>query len=423
MTDIDNPVIKWFHICNKYTHDIENVTHYIMAGGKLNLNEDYDKFLEIYAKNINYKTSIVELRTNIFKFFVDFDILSSEFFDIRDYVSSIQEFIYNVYKKYYKCIVSKASCEIEKIKNEVKYSKYGFHFNWPEILVDQETAIKLRDALVEHFNKLYGKVDIFYDNWDKIIDITVYTQNGLRMLGADKISRTDGRSLPNNRVYEIYHVYEDKEISNELTEFYKENTLEAVKDTSIRSNIKDITPYYNLPEFIREEDEDKNFQYNDSEKIILSNKDPKDIQIRKFFKNHAGTYRVEDLRKISYYKNTDTYIIESRSHWCQNINDYHTNNHIYFVLKPSGMVQKCRSESGKEDKEGKYCICRNFESPIVPCENSLRNVLKGGFLTKKNALIEKEPIIYNSGDCRPPSVIFNRITGNHKFKTPPKQKK
>tara|TARA_B100000963_G_scaffold361967_1_gene401406 strand:+ start:5163 stop:6434 length:1272 start_codon:yes stop_codon:yes gene_type:complete len=418
MTSIDNPVIKWLTSCNKYTHNKDEVTHYIMSGGKLNISEDYDKFLEKYSENIHFKTSIVELRTDIFKFFIDFDILSTEKFDINEYIRSIQEFIYNVYNTYYKCIVTKASSEIEKNKNDTKYFKYGFHFNWPDILVNKDIAIKLREALVEHFNKIYGKIDIFYDSWEKIIDISVYTQNGLRMLGADKISRTDGRNIANNRVYEIFLIYEDDKLNEDLTKKYKNNTLLAVKETSIRSNSKKTTPYYNLPEFIKEE-EINDYTVNENEQIILNTNDPRDIQIRKFFKNHAGTYRVEDLRKIKHYKNTDTYIIESRSRWCQNINDFHSNNHIYFVLKPGGMVQKCRSESGKENEKGKYCECRNFESPIVPCENSLRNVLKGGYLTKKNALIEKEPIDFKDGTCKPPSFVTNRLRGNFTFKTPP----
>ena len=45
-------------------------------GGKLDISEDHETFQIMYSKYIKYKNCIVERKTEFFKFFIDFDILS-----------------------------------------------------------------------------------------------------------------------------------------------------------------------------------------------------------------------------------------------------------------------------------------------------------------------------------------------------------
>ena len=95
----------------------------------------------------------------------------------------------------------------------------------------------------------FGKPDIFYENWDKIIDKTVYNQNGLRLLWSDKCKRSDNECEYENRIYVIYKIYEDYEENKDLTNKFLEDRLLALKSTSIRTDKQSITEYFNLVKY------------------------------------------------------------------------------------------------------------------------------------------------------------------------------
>ena len=98
----NSPLRSWFFSTNKIVKDsnIRNVTHYMLDGGKLDLTNDYILFQELYAKYFNYKNCIVEKKTNTFRFFIDFDVLSKEIINISEYTKCIQNVMSN--KKLFK---------------------------------------------------------------------------------------------------------------------------------------------------------------------------------------------------------------------------------------------------------------------------------------------------------------------------------
>ena len=98
---MENPLNTWFFSTGKIVTDskIQNVTHFMLDGGKIDLTKDHDIFQELYTKYINCKNCIVERKTDIFKFFIDFDVLSEVIIDIHEYALIIQQAISNIYKK------------------------------------------------------------------------------------------------------------------------------------------------------------------------------------------------------------------------------------------------------------------------------------------------------------------------------------
>lgn len=367
-----NSLKKWFLDNNKYTRDREKVTHYLLDGGKLNLSLDFETFLDNYIKHFDEKTCIVELKTNIFKFFIDFDILSIEIFDIDKYVKIIQDSIKDIYGDYHLCIITAPDKILEKNKNSIVYYKQGFHFHWPTLDVDKDTALKIRQFLINKLTTLNGNLK---DNtWDSIIDDSVYKSNGLRIIGADKCKLIEDKYFYENRVYMLYSVYinseKDEAKINEYNNLYK-----LLKDTSIRSSSSSISEYINLLDYETIEEKTD----IDPTKIIINDTDPKNIQIKKFFKNHVFLYSVSDIKTISQIK-TDSYLIQTKSKYCQNIKKSHTNNHVYFLLTTKGLVQRCHSNSCNEES---FC-CRDYQSPCIKCDFSLRNVLGGKYLNNTN---------------------------------------
>lgn len=406
----NNPLITWLYSCDKIVKNSDrSVTHFMLDGGKLDLTRDYDTFQEIYAKNILEKNCIVELKTDVFKLFIDFDVLSTEKIEMHKYIIDIQEIIKQLYETDALCIVTCADKNKKIKRDSVEYIKQGFHLHWPEIFVNKEVAIKIRAIIVIRFTTMYGKVAGFFENWEKIIDKTVYGHNGIRLIGADKCSISDGIKNYENRVYVIYSVYIGKVYDENITLEYKTNTLKSLKDTSIRCFEPNITRHTILPEYESDEDADEEKSGFD----IIKRGSPIYMAIQKFFINYATGYRVDDVRKIVKMKEKEIYIIESKSKFCQNIDDFHSNNHIFFKLTPFGFCQRCRSE-----RSGNFGCCRDYSSNLIQVSSTLQSAL--GW--KK----PKSKVKMDTKDFSVPSLLEKlegNITNKPKFTGPPKKGK
>lgn len=363
---MDNPLKLWFYSTGKIVTDTSLTTHYSMEGFKLNLSDDYDIFQELYAKNIKFKNCLVEKKTDFFRFFVDFDVLSESIVDEEPYLKCIQEVIYNIYNiKNLKCISTIPDKNVEIIKDNKTFLKQGFHFHWPDLIVDVETAIKIRSNILVNIKTIFGKVEHFDNDWEKIIDKCVYKKNGLRLIGSDKCTIADNTRVYEDRVYILKNVYIDKNSNRELVDYYTSNILALVKDTSIRSCETEITKYINLNDYEEEER-----QVSNSELVSISKKSLEYSEIVKFFKNHATGYNVEDLGNISKVRGKDMYLIYTKSKYCQNKQGFHKNNHIYFKLTPTGLCQKCLSQN-----TGLHGCCRDYQSSYVPLSTCIVTAL------------------------------------------------
>jgi hypothetical protein len=401
-----NPLRAWLFSTGKIVKNTSDriVTHYMLDGGKLDLTSDYDLFQELYTKYINFKNCIVEKKTNVFRFFIDFDILSKEIIDINAYAVSVQNVMCNVYNKCeMKCIITKADNPKEIKKGNDTFIKQGYHFNWPDITVDKNVALRIRENILISLNTIYGKPETFFDSWDKIIDKCVYDKNGLRLVGSDKCTYSDGKYTYENRVYNYYTTYIGNKLSEEHDDTYKCNLLKVIQDTSIRTDTQEITEFYDLPEY--EETEEDFESHNSGNFTLLSNENSEKNSILRFFKNHVTGYRVDDIRGILKSQMYDTlYLINTKSKYCQNKCGYHTNNHIYFKLTPAGICQMCMSENdGEPDNNGNVINCKNFESKRIPLSHDLMSSLKWG-VKQDNSISDKNVSLV--------SLMMDRISDN-----------
>jgi hypothetical protein len=415
-----NPLRVWLFSTGKIVKNAANtnVTHYMLDGGKLDLTADYQLFQELYAKYIDFKNCIVEKKTDIFRFFIDFDILSTEILNINTYAVSVQNVICNIYNNPdLKCIITKADNPKEVTKGDNVFIKQGYHFNWPDINVDKNVALRIRENILISLNTIYGKAETFLDSWDKIIDKCVYDKNGLRLVGSDKCTYSDGKYTYENRVYNYYTTYIGNKLSEEHDDTYKGNLLKVIQDTSIRTDTECITEFYDLPEY---EETEEDFSSNEPGNFtLLSNENSQKISILRFFKNHVTGYRVDDIRGILKSQMYDTlYLINTKSKYCQNKCGYHTNNHIYFKLTPAGICQMCMSENdGEPDDNGIVINCKNFESKRIPLSHDLKSSLKWG-VKQDNTISEKNVSLV--------SLMMDKISDNlsdKKALTGPKTRK
>lgn len=409
---MENPLNVWFFSTGKIVTDStkQEVTHFMFDGGKLDISSDHETFQLMYSKYIDHKNCIVERKTEFFKFFVDFDVLSEEIINIHEYIIVIQGTLSNLYKNNdLLCIVTGADKNKELHKSDKVYLKQGFHLHWPNLIVNKETAKCIRKNLIVNLTNVFGKNEKHYDTWEKIVDKCVYENNGLRLIGSDKCTISDGNKIYEERIYILKAVYIGTNTDESLFDFYKKDTFQLVKDTSIRSDEKCITKIYDLAEYVETEDVSETRCGN---LVNLSRTSIEYIAIEKFFKLHASGYRVEDIRSISQVKDKCIYLISSKSKYCQNKQDFHTNNHIYFKLSPSGLCQKCMSEN-----HGIHGPCREFQSKCVPITTALESTLKW----KK----PKSKEIKKTTNFSLPSfleTLENNITGKDTFMGPGKKK-
>lgn len=401
-----NPLRAWLFSTGKIVKDTtkRNVTHYMLDGGKLDLTSDYNLFQELYTKYIKFKNCIVEKKTNVFRFFIDFDILSTNVIDINTYAVSVQNVMCNIYNNNeLKCIITKADNAKEIKKGNDTFIKQGYHFNWPDITVDKNVALRIRENILISLNTIYGKPETFFDSWDKIIDKCVYYKNGLRLVGSDKCTYSDGKYTYENRVYNYYTTYIGNKLSETHDNIYKSDLLKVIQDTSVRTAILEITTFYNLPEY---EETEEDFESNNSGNFtLLSSENSQKNSILRFFKNHVTGYRVDDIRGILKSQKYDTlYLINTKSKYCQNKCGYHTNNHIYFKLTPAGICQMCMSENdGEPDDNGNVINCKKFESKKIPLSHDLMSSLKWG-VKQDNSISEKNVSLV--------SLMMDKISDN-----------
>lgn len=401
-----NPLRMWLFSTGKVVKDVStrNVTHYMLNGGKLDLTDDHDLFQQMYVKYIGFKNCIVEKKTDTFRFFIDFDILSTEIVNIDDYIVCVQNIMASIYKNNnLKCIITKAG-GLKKIKKgDTEYMKQGYHFNWPSILVNKSIALRIRDNILVSIKTIFGKPETFYESWDKIIDKCVYDKNGLRLVGSDKCTYSDGKYTYENRVYNYSNCYVGNKPSEIYNEIYNSELLKVIQDTSIRTSETNLTTFYNLPEYEETEEDfvsDASGNFN-----LLPNESSQRNSILKFFKNHVQGYRVEDIRGILKSNAYDTlYLINTRSKYCHNKCGYHANNHIYFKLTPVGICQMCMSENdGEPDSNGIITNCKKFESKRIPLTQDLKTCLKWGVKQDENISDKNVNIV---------SLMMDKISDN-----------
>jgi hypothetical protein len=410
---MDNPLDAWLHSTGKMVKDskLQNVTHLMLNGGKMDISNDHEEFQKLYSKYIKYKNYIVEKKTDFFKFFIDFDILSEVIINLEQYINIIQSTLSSLYKtNELLCIVTGANKNKEIIKENKKYIKQGFHLHWPGIIVNKETAKCIRKNLIVNLTNVFGKDIKHYDTWEKIIDRCVYETNGLRLVGSDKCTMADGIPVAEKRIYILMDVYIGTNKDESRKDFYESNTLQLIKDTSIRCDANSITDVHNLGDYIESEEPIK----TSDNQIHIQKGSSEYKSIEKFFKLHAAGYKVEDIRSIRRIKDKPMFLIYSKSKFCQNIQHFHSNNHIYFKLTPSGLCQKCLSES-----TGVHGPCREYQSMYVPITTALESSLKWKKPKPKNDEIKKQENFSLPGILE---NIENKLTAKQAFKGPGKKK-
>lgn len=359
-------------------------THLLMNGGKLKVpDEDIENFIMKYSQYSQMqKVYVIELKTNIFSFFLDLDFfqeigLPSHI--LLKYITTIQKSIYNILNNTHDPKETRTIVCITKdksiVKNNESYIKTGVHLYWPNIYVNKEYSLILRNIIIDALIDQYGERGS-HNTWEDVVDKTVLESNGLRMVGSRKLSNCNhcktqkvkneecvichgfGR-IDEGRIYEPMWIIDGKgkELKSELSKVLT-NQHKKIKETSIRTTFTDMPKMFKVPDqyllqhLIVKKRKNMRKMNNNQENSLFSiectnkeclEKDSKAFkETAKFIRNvfpHPKRIDIIEIFKKGVDKNY--YIVRTSSRFCLNINREHRSNHIYYYINKSFAYQKC----------------------------------------------------------------------------------
>jgi hypothetical protein len=393
-----NPLKKWV-LSNKFYIKITDTkekkttaSHFLLDGGIWSIPKDkYLNFLELLAIDLQNgeKHYICENRTSIFKFICDIDMFETEICSIEK-ISSIVTVLNQIVNEYYqekKVIICGADSKTVKI-NEIEMIKSGFHLVWPDIWISVDNAKKLRILFIEKLILTFGEREVF-NKWEDVVDLAVFEDNGLRMVGCRKMApckscknkkefRENCESCDGSGKKDENRIYSPKAVIGNCERTY----FSSISNFHVMLNETSIYNYNDVPETPLI----KNLDVVLTKKKI-KNKVVDDITLKvEAFIKRAYKSTHNRIKIIKLVKNESCYYAEPDDNFCMNVNRNHTSSTVYFQLSPSGVSQRCYCK--KESIEGRLNgMCKHYASPEIPLTKVLSLLLFGSASSKKKKIV------------------------------------
>jgi len=340
--------------------DDKTYNYLLLNGGKLQVDND-EEFLRMYVDHLGEQLFVVQMRTPVFKLFVDFDYEASYELSVIDCIELAKVFHESV------CLLFDKKTDNNMIVCTASHSKLkknkkvhtGLHFHWPSILVDSANAKLIREHIISEISSTFG--DIFGDIFN-MYDDSVYKSNGLRMKGSIK-SYSDKRSY-----WPVTVIHPDL-----TTEPFSGDHLNAIHQTSIRSSatLPDTlhSTLLNLSTEIKSPEHQENYYHLQASKK-WSSEDPLTVRCQEVILLNFPIYKELDNFKVKdvlvgLFGETDKRfgkemaIAHTNSTFCTNKKGHHQSSTVYFVFTKNDVVQRCFCHKEYDGKP-----CRSFKSEV-----------------------------------------------------------
>tara|TARA_R110001606_G_scaffold25571_1_gene83056 strand:+ start:1659 stop:3113 length:1455 start_codon:yes stop_codon:yes gene_type:complete len=329
-----------------------NLSHVLMDGGVLSvpfdkLNTFYERYIE--AVKGGERLYVVEQKSEKYNFFVDIDYKDKEALDL-DEIKDVCKVICDKVKRHggKECLISVSppkKCGGDLIKT-------GVHLNWPEFVVDQSSAVALREHILVALSKAKGRGT----DWNDIIDVAVYGNvsrktkgSGFRMPWSYKKAKhavCDGQGCSecekgkvDQLAYLPVFMYHNGPLST-ILKIGQDPTLEILKMAAVRTDAPQIThvepPSTTVKEGTFTVAQTKDEVHDDTLKG----------KIEDFIRTHIEGQKHAYIPKI--FKKKDTYLVSTTSKYCENLKREHGSNHVWFIISGQTILQKC------------FCLCETL---------------------------------------------------------------
>lgn len=338
-----------------------NLSHVLMDGGVLSvpfdkLNDFYDKYIETITTG--EKLFVVEQKTPVYNFFIDIDYKDEESLSV-DEIKSICKIICDKVKRHggKKCLIS-----VSPPKKCGTLTKTGVHLNWPGFVVDQASAIALREHVLIALSAAKRSVD-----WNDIIDSAVYGDlrrktkgSGFRMPWSYKKAKHElcngegCAQCENGKVNQLAYLpvfmYTPEPLST-IIRVNQKPSVELLKMSAVRTDAPQNAFIQPPSAPIREgsfTDEETKDELQDEELKSMI-----EMFVRKNLEGQSDAY----ITKL--FKHKNTFLAATNSNYCENLKRNHNSNHVWFIISGKLILQKCfcRCETLRGRRDG---FCKDF---------------------------------------------------------------
>lgn len=353
-------------------------------GGKLYIprTKEYE-FLGQYAAEMARGTKLyfVETRPKTFKFMIDVDISDDHYWSVEEIAKLtviIQKTVYAFFETNQVVICCTSPV---KIKNDGTHT--GIHLIWPNLFVTSDTALCIRRGIIQKLKE--ANEFKMAKSWEDIIDETIFTRNGYRMVGSDKMKviKENGteRKIPEDRPLGLLFVMDSEgQFSDVYYERLKNDTKALILETSIRYV---IDTYLNqgmninkIPIWLEEDPLQKKAGPRSNQGNVVSTKEHHILE--QFIKRNMPKYYHGVIKSVVRYPKEGTYppalLIKTTSRYCMNIGRDHNSCGVYFYATPDGITQRCLCSCNKMDGR-KNGLCMDYVSGEYKFTEETRTIL------------------------------------------------
>ncbi|KAJ3371233.1 hypothetical protein GGF31_003410 [Allomyces arbusculus] len=197
LTIVNMPTKEFHNFIRAHAFEPGNLlTHFILGKNiKLSIpHGDRDEFYKLYIDNILVHghddpfNAVVEKTyyPQAFRYFLDIDFDLVHFSSTMLDATKLDEYLKAIHDFAQKVLVTTFNIETPEIVVSRRLA-YKVHFNFPAVVVDKDTALKITAAIRNYMTLTYpawlpeGK-----SLWEKAIDDAVYKTTGLRMIWSNK---------------------------------------------------------------------------------------------------------------------------------------------------------------------------------------------------------------------------------------------
>jgi len=276
------------------------MTHVLMDGGILHV-DDHDEFHKQYIDDLKTtKLYVVEQKTEMFRFFIDMDYKGPKALESYDILKLVIMMNKVTNKRAFI-----ATTPVRQLPGGIV--KTGVHIHWPDLVVNKQDAIKLRNQIVMLIPEA--------NDW---IDISVYGGSGLRMVWSHKREGDIDRPP-----YIPWRTIE----GNVVTVLPTEPALDTLKLFCIRT---------------------------DQVRETINKSINKDCsKLEEYINVNMTGQQSARVLKVFKTKTDKSLCVQTDSRYCENVSKSHRRNHMWFWIKGGTIRQMCLDEDCKEFKGGR----------------------------------------------------------------------
>lgn len=398
-----------------------SLSHVLMDGGVLSV--PFDKLNEFYEQYVaavkrGEKMFVVEQKTDLYNFFVDIDFKSDSALEINE-IRDICKIICVKVKSHNgrDCLISVA--HPKKVGDKVKT---GIHLNWPGLVVNQKSALALRDHILVALYTAKGNVD-----WDTIIDSAVYGDlqrgskgSGFRMPFSYKKAKHDKCSakgceecngegrITQTSYYLPLFMYKYGPL-NAMLSIDQTPTVDIMKMATVRTNATEFYEVNSPTKAVKEG------SFSSSEIKDEVNDDSIISEVENFIQNNMEGQQAAIVKNI--YKHKNQFFVSTTSQYCENLGKKHGSNHVWFYISGDIIAQKCfcRCETLGGRKSG---FCKDFMGKRSVLTSKLKKMLYPENVKCPDVKVNKKEEKEDTFDYKPELEIFIRknVPGQNNLK-------